>query len=128
MRLFCYAMENSYNKSVGAWGEGLASGYLCERGYRMVDSNVKTSYKETDLICWHEDVLVFVEVKTRIGARYGEAVEMINDKKIRNMKQAARVYLLSNKLKFRSIRLDFIAIDVNRESGVAKIRHYKDIA
>lgn len=113
---------------MGAWGEQLASDYLCKQGYRMIDRNVKTSYKETDLICWQGEDLVFVEVKTRIGARYGEAVEMINDKKIHNMKQAVRAYLLSNRLKFRSVRLDFIAVDVNREGGVAKIRHYKDIA
>jgi len=120
-------MNNNHNKIIGEWGEQLASEFLEKRGYVIIGKNIKTSYKELDLICWQQKVLVFVEVKTRLSNNFGSAVDMIGDAKIINLKQAVISYLAKYKPKFESIRIDFVAIDVNSNEKSAKIKHYKDI-
>ncbi|NTW22543.1 YraN family protein [Candidatus Falkowbacteria bacterium] len=121
-------MEDSYNKAVGGWGEALAGNFLRKRGYTIIANNVRASFKEVDLVCWQEKILVFVEVKTRIGDSLGAAIDMIGEKKILNLKQAAISYVLRHKPKFEAIRIDFIAIDADRKKRTVKIRHYKDIS
>lgn len=121
-------IEKSYNKIIGEWGERLAGEFLEKRGYTVIEKNIKASYKEVDLICWYGKVLVFVEVKTRTSLSCGDATDMIGSAKIANLKQAAISYLSLKKPRFDAIRIDFVAIDVDKKTKKAKIRHYKDIA
>ena len=56
-------------KTVGAQGEATTAAFLEVRGYRLVDTNVRPeggrARGEIDLVAWHGEYLVFVEVKTR---------------------------------------------------------------
>jgi putative endonuclease len=51
-----------YKKEIGAWGEGVASDWLSERGYKIVARNVHTPYGEIDIIAQQGDMTIFVEV------------------------------------------------------------------
>jgi putative endonuclease len=53
-----------YKKGIGAWGEGIAAGWLTERGYQIIARNVRTPYGEIDIVAQQGDVTFFVEVKT----------------------------------------------------------------
>jgi len=53
-----------YNKEIGAWGEGIATKWLVERGYQIVAHNVRTPYGEIDIIAQQGEITVFIEVKT----------------------------------------------------------------
>jgi putative endonuclease len=117
----------SHNKIIGEWGERLAAEFLERKGYSVIEKNCRASYKEIDLICRQEQILVFVEVKTRTNLCFGSAADMVGNSKINNLKQAAISYLAANRPKYDMIRIDFIAIDVDQEKGRAKIKHYKDI-
>lgn len=122
-------MEGKYhNLLIGQWGEDLALCFLKKRGYELVERNVKTSYKELDLVMRQGGSLVFVEVKTRLGDRLGTAVEALTDRKLANLRQAALFYLgRSRQPRAAAIRFDFVAIDVDRAAGRAKVRHFRDI-
>jgi putative endonuclease len=39
-----------YRQRMGAWGEKLAESYLVEKGYRVLDRNIRTPYSEIDLL------------------------------------------------------------------------------
>ena len=118
-------MEN--NKELGDWGEKIAADYLSKRGYRLVEHNLRFSFKELDLIAYENDNLIFIEVKTRTSSKYGTAIDMVGRNKLRNIKYAAMGYLQRVKPKYKNLRFDVIAIDVNRLTKSAKITHYKDI-
>ncbi len=77
----------------GAWAEDAALRHLRARGYRLVARNRRTPYGEVDL--WMEDrgVPVFVEVKQRRDARFGEPLEAITPWKLERIKKSA-VFLL----------------------------------
>lgn len=119
----------NYRQKVGQFGETLAKNYLIKHGFKIIGRNIKTSYKEIDIIAKLKDVLVFVEVKTRTSNKYGEADEGINSKKFKNLRYAVKRYLCDNdgKINYRDIRADLIAVDIDRNKKIAKIKHYRDI-
>jgi putative endonuclease len=115
------------NKELGDWGEKLAADFLLRKGFSLVKSNQRCGSKELDLIAYEDDILVFVEVKTRLSSRYGEAIEMIGRNKLGYLKKAALGYLARVRPPYRTIRFDAIAIDVDQLTKCARIKHYKDI-
>lgn len=121
-------MTNNYRKIVGSYGERLAREYLERRGYEIIATNVKISYQEIDIVAKIKDKLVFVEVKTRTSASFGQADETIFDFKTQNLKNGISSFLENNKeYNDFEVHLDLIAIDINRADKTAKIKHYKDI-
>jgi len=116
-----------HNQIIGQLGERLAEGFLTRRGYHVLDRNVKTSFKELDLIVMKDGALVFVEVKTRTNFSFGGAEETMTRKKISNLKQAALLYLNRKKINYKVLRFDFLAVDYNQVTKTANIKHYQDI-
>ena len=117
----------NHNQKVGQFGEKLARDYFIRHGYKIIDINVQVSYKEIDIIAWENKILVFVEVKTRTSDKFGPADEAISSRKTQRLKKAIGMYLKNCNLKFKDIRLDLIAVDIDKIKKTAKIKHYKDI-
>lgn len=117
----------NHNQKVGKFGEDLAKNYLIKHGYKIIDRNIQIRYKELDIIAKLKNLLVFVEVKTRTSNKYGLADESITRKKIKNLKYAIKKYLNYTKTDYNDIRADLIAVDINKDKKIAKIKHYKDI-
>ena len=91
----------NYRQIIGAYGEELARKYLVKNSYRIISQNIKTSHKEIDIIAKQNNILVFVEVKTRTSTKYGQADEAMSHKKISFLKKAIGIYLDSfNKEKY----------------------------
>ena len=72
---------NKTNQDLGHWGERKTVAYLQRKGYRIIDTNVRTLYGEIDLIADHRNVLIFVEVKTRSSSAFGFPEEAITQGK-----------------------------------------------
>lgn len=73
------------NKNTGTWGEEQAALYLQKQGYTLLCKNFHSRYGEIDLIATKDDIIAFVEVKTRVkGALYSaaEAVTPAKQQKI----------------------------------------------
>ncbi len=109
------------------FGEGLACDFLVKNGYVIFARNVKTGYKEIDIIATNKELTVFVEVKTRCNPKLGLAEDALSRIKIRNFKQAVMYFCNKKQIDFNTIRLDFVAIDVDRLAKKAKIKHFKDM-
>lgn len=76
----------------GRIAEDAATNYLYEHGYTIVDRNWKTKYCEIDIVAIKGKTLYLVEVKYRENDKYGNGVEAITDKKLNQMKFAAKIY------------------------------------
>jgi len=117
-----------YNQQVGKFGEQVAITYLVKKGYRIIESNLKLSYKEIDIIALKGDILVFFEVKTRTSRALGGASEALTSKKINRIKIAAGHYLRAFKgVSYSKVRLDFLSLDIIKEKKVVKVKHFSDI-
>lgn len=98
-----------YNKNLGDFGEYVAADFLEAKGYHILEKNYNTRGGELDLVVEDKQWLIFVEVKTRKGIKYGTPSEAVNWKKQQHMLSAARNYLHQNPTR-KEIRFDIIEI------------------
>lgn len=99
------------NKAVGKQGEILASNFLTKRGYKILEMNFKYSrFAEIDIIALKNNVLHFVEVKTRAQVFCGSPLEAITDKKLKSIFSCAQFYLKNSNVKYKSFQIDAIGI------------------
>lgn len=112
------------NRATGQVGERIAEQYLVKKGYELVQKNFSTRFGEIDLIFLDKKILVFVEVKTKIGEGYGKPEEMFTKGKYTKVKRMAQVYLKGNEV---ACRIDMVAIVLGREGEVVRINHYENV-
>lgn len=85
---------NSVEK--GRIGERRAAEFLQERGYRVVERNVRTRAGEIDLIARAGDRIVFVEVKAWGSFGASDLATVVNDRKRLRIARAAAAFLAAN--------------------------------
>lgn len=64
-------MKKVSHISIGKIGEDLAASYLLEKDFTILGRNWKCRMGEIDIVAWDGEVLVVVEVKTRIDSQFG---------------------------------------------------------
>lgn len=98
-------------KQMGNTSEELALDYLTEQGFRLVQRNFTCKTGEIDLIVQKDDLVVFVEVRSRTGIQYGNPSETVNRKKQDKIRKTAKYYLYCNPyLEKYYCRFDVISI------------------
>jgi len=110
--------------ALGRRGEELASRRLRHLGYEILERNYRCPLGEIDLIAREDDVLVFVEIKTRRNRSLGEAKEAVHKKKQGQLSKVALAYLKSKNLWGAKARFDVVAIGVG--TGKEKIEIIRD--
>ena len=107
----------------------MARDFLEKKGWRLVKMNYTNELGEIDLIMIDESVLVFVEVKLKLGQRYGRPEEMIGPRKLWRIRQVAERYLgmeVEMAKKYEQQRIDAVCI-VKENNKVGRISHYENI-
>ena len=93
----------------GAAAEALAARHLARAGYRILARNFRVPEGELDLVCVHESVLCFVEVRYRAAAEHGAPEETISWEKRQRLARAARAYLAKHPTR-AACRFDVVSI------------------
>ena len=93
----------------GRYGERLAVFYLESWDFTILECNYKFSYYEIDIIACSENILHFVEVKTRSDTRYGYPEESVSRKKTEHILKAAEYYLHAHP-QWKRVNFDIISI------------------
>ena len=112
------------NRETGRLAEALACKSLQEKGYHILESNFSNRFGEIDIIAKDKDLLVFVEVKSKIGAEFGLPEEMISPHKLRKVKNTATIYMKGENL---PCRIDVIAIVLSQEGDLVRLTHYENV-
>ena len=112
----------SHNKK-GKEGEDRAAKYLSESGYKIIRRNWRYKHKEIDILAYHDNKLIVVEVKTRSTADFGDPSEAVTIRKQRYLIEAAEAYL--NTIDEEpEVRFDIVSII--DENGRMAIEHIED--
>lgn len=114
-------MSHFQNKLIGKIGEDLAKKFLLDHGYQVIAANFHTRFGEIDIIAQHKDILVFVEVKTKVGLDFGPPEAMFTPRKYDRVKRMATVYLKGRDV---PCRIDLIAIVLDPNHQPTSINHY----
>lgn len=100
---------------LGAFGEQVAVDYLGGLGLRILDRNWRCRYGELDIIAAEEPAtVVFVEVKTRSGDRFGGLAEAVTQAKLRRIRRLAGVWLAGQGRTWRAVRIDVVGVRIGR--------------
>jgi putative endonuclease len=96
--------------ALGKTGEDLACRELQRRGYVIVARRYRRRGGELDIVARHGGTLVFVEVKTRVGRRFGEAADAVTMWKRRRIGRIAMEYVMRHHLTGCPCRFDVVSI------------------
>ena len=118
--------KKNKNKELGDLGEDIACHYLIRKGYTILQRNMKNSIGEIDVIASIDDVIVFVEVKTRDSVSYGLPFEAINLKKQKKIKNTAILYLKDKGL-YDKVFVRFDCVSILGYDDTFRIEHIENI-
>lgn len=105
--------------ALGKHGEDLAHRYLQKLGYAVVARNYRVgSDSEIDIVARKDDVVVFVEVKSRQTAEYGAPERAMDEKKQKNIMRGARAYTTRGALDWSKVRFDVISVIFTRPPSI----------
>lgn len=118
------------NFKKGRVGEEIARKFLLEKGFEIIEQNYSNDLGEIDIIALENEWLVFVEVKLKIGDRFGLPEEMISKGKIWQIKRVAEMWLLKNekmRRKYPQQRIDAVCIVTDTDYNVLSLKYYDNI-
>lgn len=113
----------SHNQEIGQKGEQAAVKYLERHGYEILDRNWTCIAGEADIIAKDDDVLVFVEVKTRTNDIYGLPEEAVDRTKRKRYENIALAFLSTCDITDIEVRFDVVALVLIGDNR-ALLRHH----
>ena len=94
----------------GKTGEGIASGFLTQNGYQILDVNYRCPIGEIDIVAREKGELVFVEVKTRKSEQFGRPASAVRRGKRHAQSRAAMRYIARLREKPPTLRFDVVEV------------------
>ena len=118
-------------ETVGELGERLAAEHLMRQGMQILARNERNPAGEIDIIavstCKRRRSIVFIEVKTWSHSENGSGPsDAVDDRKQRQITNAALFYLRRNRLLNHPVRFDVIAVTLDQSDGKPHLRHFEN--
>ena len=112
-------------RRLGDSGERYAARLLEERGHRIVARQWRCASGELDLVTLDGEELVFVEVRTRRGDRYGTPEESIDERKAGRLVVLGACFLEEHpEHEGRIWRIDLVALVLDSAGRLARATHH----
>lgn len=107
----------AHHNFTGQLGEKMARDYLIEKGFSILYQNWRHGNWEIDFIATLNNILHFVEVKTRRSKRFGYPEEDVTKKKMENLINASEEFVLLYP-EWKRIQFDILSINIFKEQPV----------
>lgn len=95
---------------LGNIGEEKAAMYLKKQHYKIVETNYNCRFGEIDIIARKDDVLAFVEVKSRADNAFGSPAEAVTPRKQQKIIITAKNYIAEHAVTDMCLRFDVIEV------------------
>ena len=109
-------------------GENFATKFLENKGYKIIERNFRKGYGEIDIIAVFDNILIFVEVKTRTGKNFGTPLESITYSKLKTLTKTAEFYKLRNPRLPEQLRIDAVSVSLDHSGNLIEIEHVENIS
>ena len=127
----CYPWLKIMTSSLGKLGEAYAAAYLTQLGFRLVAANFTLPVgrnlrgsvvnAEIDLVAYDNDVLCFIEVKTRSSDWFAPPEVNVDLRKRRQITRAARVYRQTLGIEDEPHRYDVVTVVLSSNDSTPQI-------
>jgi putative endonuclease len=104
------------SRAIGKKGEEIALKFLWNNGYRIIAKNVLFDKGEIDIIALKDDVLCFVEVKTRKLFSQDTPDDTVDDRKRKAIINASKTFLKIHNLENYAVRVDLVNVLEEKEN------------
>ena len=95
----------------GKSGVELATAYLAKNEFQLLCCNWRFSRYEIDIVAVKNEVIHFIEVKTRHSDMFGFPEESVSGKKFNNLRKAADAFISRFK-EVKKIQFDILSIRI----------------
>ncbi|MBR5642755.1 MAG: YraN family protein [Salinivirgaceae bacterium] len=112
------------NQEIGKLGEDAAANLLIGKGYKILERNYRSGHLEVDIIALKDDVVAFVEVKTRAVNYLVSPHEAVNYQKQKFIANAANGYMRRFN-RSEEARLDVITV-LHKNGAVVEVEHIEN--
>jgi putative endonuclease len=112
---------------IGRIGESAALRYLKNNRFTILAHHYTCRWGEIDIVAKKENIIYFIEVKTRTNIYYGQPYEAIDFRKLKVLKRSINYYLAEKRIKDTKLALAVISIILNNRHQVDKIHFYTDV-
>ncbi|MCQ4023129.1 MULTISPECIES: YraN family protein [unclassified Ruminococcus] len=110
-------------EEIGHLGEDRAQKYLLKNQYKIADTNFTTNLGEIDIIAVKNNIIAFVEVKTRVEGSLVRPVEAVNRAKINKIIRTAHLYMVRNYVKLQP-RFDICEVTYFQQTQQFRVTNY----
>jgi putative endonuclease len=114
------------HNELGRWGEDIAASYLLEKGFVILERDWHSGHRDIDIVAMKDEVIVFVEVKTRRNRMFTDPETAVDWRKMRSLRLSANHYVNYCKTD-RDIRFDVVTV-VGMPGATPEIQHLEDIS
>lgn len=109
----------------GNEGEKFAVEFLHGQGFIIRETKFRHGRGEIDIVAEENGELVFVEVKTRTSAMFGEPEESVGPLKEHRIRKAAVGYCIRRRLTDRFYRFDIVSIRLR--GSMVIVKHLRNV-
>lgn len=99
-------------KDIGRIGEKIAKKYLLNLHFTILYENWRAGSYEIDLIGIKDNILHFIEVKTRRSTQYGFPEEFVDKRKAEALLHASELFL-DRHPQYEDYQFDILAVHIN---------------
>jgi len=92
----------------------------------IVERRFRCALGEIDLVAYHDDAVVFIEVKARRAIGYGLPAEAVTRTKQGRLARVALVWLTRHRATERPVRFDVVELVGDPGRGGFRTRHIRD--
>jgi putative endonuclease len=100
----------------------IAFEFLRRSGYKLLEKNYRVVLGEIDAVGEKDGRIIFFEVKTRSGTRFGAPEEAVHEAKQRKIIRLAQWYLKENKMEGRAVSFAVVSVMLAGPSRPPEIR------
>ena len=103
--------RSPFRLSLGERGEMTAWGFLLKENFEILEKNYRCSIGEIDVVARKNGRIIFVEIKTRKGDRFGAPEESVHRAKQKKLIRLAQWYRKEKKMENFPAAFAVVAVD-----------------
>ena len=123
-------MDNrTAKRKLGDLGENIASNFLENKGFEIIERNYLKKWGEIDIITRKSGVIHFIEVKSVTHGTFDDNYrpeENMHPQKLKRLSRAMQTYLIDRKLDC-DWQLDLVTVKIDQQTRRAKIELIENI-
>lgn len=121
----------SDRKNTGNLGEEIAAKFLENKGFFVIERNLRSKFGEIDIVAEKGENIHFIEVKTVSRennqiSRDWKPEDLIHPEKIEKIRKLAQFYLVSREIS-KSPQIDGVTVELDQTNKKARCTYFPNV-